>query len=359
MLYIGTDEGIYRWFSGANWPIFHGLQGRSIVGIASPGGGVIAALDAAATLWESQNNGIEWRSIPLPEGAGRPTSLTILNGGEVVVATARPMGLYRRPIGLPSVSDARRPMVRAKGLEDRLIGRATSLVAKFRGGTATIARPKATTLNGWTAMKVPAPGSAVVAPSVRFVTSHAGPIFAAVSGAGLWSSKDLGASWTRVDGLPDEVHALRFASEGVMAAGTGTGVWISRDGGASWADSSTGLEKSRQVRALEIKPGDPKVMLAGCAPVAAGEGPIADRSGLGFALYESKDSGATWKHVTRGFPEVLESDSIADIRYMPDDPSCAAIALASGEMWNTATDGLWWEPLARQIRGARSLCATP
>ena len=84
---------------------------------------------------------------------------------------------------------------------------------------------------------------------------------------------------------------------------------------------------------------------------------MADRAGVRFALYESKDAGKSWKHVTRGFPEALESDSIADIRYMPDDAQCAAVALASGEMWSTATDGLWWEPLARQIRGARALCA--
>jgi photosystem II stability/assembly factor-like uncharacterized protein len=361
MLYIGTDDGIYRWFSGANWPIFHSLQGKGVVGLASPGSGVLVALDSASTVWESRNNGIDWRSIPLPDGAGRPTSLALLDGAEIVVATARPLGLYRRPIGLPSESDAPRAMDRARRIEDRLIGRAQGLVSRFRkgesGGTATMEPPK-TRQFGWTSLAVPSAQAGHVPPSVRLLTGHEGLAYAAIAGAGLWKSADLGASWGRVEGLPDEVYAVRFAP-GTMAVGTSDGVKISADGGQTWADSSGGLEKVRQVRALEIKPTDPKVMLAGCAPAGAGEGPVPDRPGMGFALYESKDAGKTWKHLVRGFPEVLESDSIADIRYMPDDADRAAVALASGEMWNTYTDGLWWEPLARQIRGARVLSAAP
>jgi photosystem II stability/assembly factor-like uncharacterized protein len=205
-------------------------------------------------------------------------------------------------------------------------------------------------------MTIPSAESGVVPPAARFVTVDGGSLYAAVSGAGLWKSDDLGGSWSRVSGLPEEVYALRISGE-TAVAGTNDGAWISTDGGSTWADSSAGLEKARQVRAVAIKPGDPKFLLAGAAPKGSGEGPVADRGGLKVALYESKDAGKTWKHVTRGFPEMLESDSIADIQFLPEDPALAAIALASGEMWNTATDGLWWEPLARQIRGARALCA--
>lgn len=362
MLYIGTDQGIYRWFSGTPWPIFHSLQGRSIVGLASPGGGALLALDGSGRVFESLSNGLEWRSIPLPEGSGRPTSLALLSDAEVIVATARPLALHRRPIGQPTEADAPRAIARAKRFEDLVIGRAKSLASRVRGGSgggkaaATLDRPSGK-LYGWTPLAIPSAGAGVVPPAVRLVTSHAGVLYAAVAGAGLWSSADLGGSWSRLPGLPDEVYAVRFAGE-TMAVGTSDGLWISGDGGRTWADSSAGLEKTRQVRALEIKPGDPKVLLAGAAPIGAGEGPVADRRGLRFALYESKDAGKTWKHVTRGFPEALESDSIADIRYLPDDPDHAAIALNSGEMWNTSTDGAWWEPLARQIQSARVLCVT-
>jgi hypothetical protein len=77
MILIGTDEGIYRWYEGISWPIFHSLQGRSVVGLAAPGGGVLAAVDGGGRVLESVDNGMQWRTIPLPEGAGRPSSLAV------------------------------------------------------------------------------------------------------------------------------------------------------------------------------------------------------------------------------------------------------------------------------------------
>ncbi|MEJ7640295.1 MAG: hypothetical protein WKF75_20595 [Singulisphaera sp.] len=72
MILIGTDEGIYRWYEGNPWPIFHSLQGRAVVGLAAPGGGVLAAVDGGGRVVESVDNGMQWRTIPLPEGPVGP-----------------------------------------------------------------------------------------------------------------------------------------------------------------------------------------------------------------------------------------------------------------------------------------------
>lgn len=213
-----------------------------------------------------------------------------------------------------------------------------------------------TDATGWTALGLPLAAPEGVAPRIRRIEVGPKSWFAAVVGAGLWRSTDAGLTWQECPGLPAEVYAIRI-SQGLVALATSDGCRISPDDGETWQDHSGGLDACRHVRALDIKPGNPNVLLAGAAPDAPGQGPAAPRSGLGFALHESKDGGKTWTHVTRGFPEALEFDTIADIRFEPSNPEYAVIALSSGELWSTRSDGLWWEPLARQINSARVLCA--
>jgi photosystem II stability/assembly factor-like uncharacterized protein len=355
MMLIGTDGGIYRWFEGGPWPVFHGLQGKSIASLASPGAGVIVAADDAGRIWETTNNGLDWREVPRPDGAKRPSALAVWGTPADIVMAAKPLGLYRRPIGAPVGP----PPPRLSEMPALFWKRARR--GRNQGGVATAAVSSEPDLAGWTPLNVPEVAQGAAPPAIRvLVIGHceSAPWFAAVSGAGVWKSRDLGATWRSCNGLPNDVYALRAGPKGLVVAGTSDGCWISSDSGETWTDKSGGLEKSRQIRAIEVKPGNPNVMLAGAAPQGDGEGPVASRSGLRFALYETKDGGKTWSHVARGFPELLESDQITDIRYNPADTNYAVATLASGEMWATATDGLWWEPLARQIRAARVLCAT-
>src|SRR3954452_6648930 len=99
MIYIGTDEGIYRWYPGTPWPIFHGLQDRGIVSLDAPGTGILVVVDDVGRVLESENNGMDWRELPLPEGIGRPLAVTVLGTPAEIVLTTRPLGLYRRPFG--------------------------------------------------------------------------------------------------------------------------------------------------------------------------------------------------------------------------------------------------------------------
>ena len=356
MIYIGTDDGIYRWFAGGNWPTFHSLQGRAVVDLASPGGGVLVAVDAGGTILETTDNGQEWREVSSPLGAGRPSSLALDGSPVELILATRPFGLYRRPIGPNPAPSGLAVADEQVGI---LIRRAIGLARGGQGGTAVKEPPPAPPArNPWRTLANPDVGPAHAAPYIRSLEASSGVWFAAVAGAGLWRSTDLGTTWQRCEGLPAEVYAIRTAPKpaGTVAVATSDGCWISSDGGQAWEDKSGGL-KARHLRAVEIKPGNANYLLAGAAPVGPGEGPVAPRGGLQFALYESKDGGKTWSHVQRGFPEVLEYDTITDIHFDPVDPDYAVVALGSGELWSTRSDGLWWEPLARQTRSARVLCA--
>ena len=367
MILIGTDNGIYRWAEGSGWPVYHSLQDRSIAHLASPGGGVLIAVDTGGRVFESVNNGFDWRSIPLPAGAGRATALACR--GETmprIVVAARPLSIYSRAVGEPV------PKARVDTGTGALsfVHRARSIA---RGATALIAPesrrrvatdPKTVALAGWTQLPVPAITSAPggPAPEVRAFaigTREPSPWYAAVSGAGLWRSLDGGVGWERCPGLPPaEVFAIRVPDErpASVYAASSDGCWYSTDAGLTWEDRSGGLEKARHVRALAVKPGAPDVLLAGAAPQAAAESNAAPRDGLGFSLYESSNGGKTWSQVKRGGPEVFEYDVIADIRHDPVAPENAIVALSSGELWATRNGGFFWTPLARQIHAARTLC---
>ncbi|SIO46121.1 hypothetical protein SAMN05444166_4927 [Singulisphaera sp. GP187] len=365
MILIGTDNGIYRWFEGASWPVFHSLQDRSIVDLASPGPGVLVALDRAGQVFESVNNGQDWRTIPLAEGAGSPTSLAAWGDPPFIVLGTRTQGLARRPVGAP-IPVHHDPKAPVQGSASSWIGRARSLA---EGATALLApKPEVSRtdratakLAGWTRLGTPAPGKAKQPGVIRAMAVGEGstPVwYAAVRGAGLWRSTDLGVSWNPCPGLPVDVFAIRTAPKrpGSVYVATSDGCWISSDAGLTWEDRSGGLENARYLSAIEVKPGAPDVLLAGAAlrgPNDFANGPF---TGLAFSLYESKDGGKAWSLVRRGNPDVFENDMIADLRHDPAAPDNVILALTSGELWITPNAGAFWMPLSRQIRAARKLC---
>jgi hypothetical protein len=378
MIYIGTDEGIYRWIDKSFWPAFHSLQGRGVVSLACPAPGLMSVVDSGGRIWESENNGIDWREVPAPAASVcRPLGVASGAGVDSVVLTTRPMGLYERIIGSPiaELGAADSPRTTSNSRRWALIEYATA------GGAGQLAlalrrrRRKHTTGRGasepgddsqtkiWTSLQVPSVAGQAVPPVIRALAvgdGEAAAWYAAVTGAGLWRSDDGGDSWEQCPGLPAEVYAIRTApgAKGTVVVATSDGCWASADCGQTWEDRSGGLEQARQLRAIELHPEDPNSMLAGAAAAARpADGQAKARRGTRFSLYETADGGKKWTHVRRGFPEVLEYDTITDIRYDPAATENAIVALDSGELWRTRNGGDWWEPIARQIHAARVLCA--
>lgn len=377
MILIGTDEGIYRWIEGAGWPVFHTLQERAVLGLTSPGQGVVIAVDRKGVVLESQDSGLSWRVLPLPKGVAATTSVACKGTPPVIVAAVKPLGIFQRPVGgsTPRATVARAAegagfapfaLSRARGMAQV----ATARLAPKRFQHTSDAQ--AISLAGWTALSAPPAsvntvasrdrGLVVSQTEIRWLEALPGDpltLFAAVTGAGLWSSNDGGRGWARSADLPTEVFSVRAVPgrAGHAWAATGDGARLTTDGGKSWEDRSAGLENVRHVQVIEVKPGEPDKLLAGCAPArdaASGAAP----EGLNYGLYETANGGKTWTRVKNNFPDMLGSDTISDIRFDPAIPDNAVVALGSGEIWVTRNGGFYWGPLARQIHAARVLCAT-
>ncbi len=348
MIYIGTEGGIYRWIKESAWPVFHSLQEQSVISLAVAGEGAMAVLDAEGSLWETTNNGMDWRKLARPVGLARPTLVLDerVKPASWLMALAGPLSIQRRRIGAVLPEEEPEPLGLAT-LKRFVPG------MKRESAAATLTRPKRSRAERWTELGVPGTSLTGQLNGIRVFANSAetGVWFAAITGDGLWRSGDAGSSWVRCEGAPLDVLSLRSAGQ-LVVAGTSEGVWVSEDSGVSWSERSEGLERARNVTAVAIRPGNSKMLLAG-----AGE---RDASGAVShnALYDSKDGGLTWKRVSRGFPYDQEADIIADIRHDLVAPEFAVVAMSSGELWKTFTDGFWWEPLARQIHRARVLCAT-
>lgn len=316
MIYLGTDSGLYRWTPNSTWPVYHSLQGDRIRTVLAGGEGRLTVADDSGRLFETTTNGESWKQVKLPEGVSSATAYALGGTPLSVLLATRPLNLYFRP----------------------------------HGG------------QWWTKLNLPELPKSVEDAQVAAlaVTSGASPaLLVAIDGVGLFVSKDGAKTWTRVEGIPTEIRAIRCVGDTVALA-TDNGVWTSTDNATTFTGPGKGLEDAPSVYALDVAPSDPKWMLAG----AAASSPVKSQAGVRpqgfkFALFESKDGGNTWSRVIkRGLPELVAFDTISDIRFDPANTDNILLAQGSGECWLTQNGGDYWVVLSRAIESARALAAT-
>jgi photosystem II stability/assembly factor-like uncharacterized protein len=136
----------------------------------------------------------------------------------------------------------------------------------------------------------------------------------------------LDAVVTRLVGDPRMEQRL-FASVWYQAAGAGGGVFRSEDGGLTW--TLIGLQ-SEAVRALEIAPSNPDLLLAGT------------RTGV----FRSADAGKNWERISPPGDEELQNvDSLAIDPQNPDVIYVGTYHLP----WRTQNSGKTWTPVIAGI----------
>ncbi len=131
-------------------------------------------------------------------------------------------------------------------------------------------------------------------------------LLAATYGGGIFASDDLGATWTRTDGLTS--HFIKCISTSplssdILFAGVEcredyieienrSALIKSTDGGLTWFESSEGIQNSEWGRsipfAVAASTTDPDIVYAGCIAFAA---PV---------FYRSADAGSTWTRADTG-----------------------------------------------------------
>lgn len=197
-----------------------------------------------------------------------------------------------------------------------------------------------------------------------------GTLFAGTERAGVWKSTDWGIHWEqRSDGIvPTRIFALSQSPIGnnTLYAATNAGLYVSRDDGASW-EGVTGLAAS--VRILDVLT-DP--VFPGVAYVATDNAQIHKTidDGLSFQsistglpgdpvlaleaapfgnlyavtnkgeLYVSSDEGDEW------FPTGNEiAEPVLSLATDPTNPFITYVGTNGGGVYRSITNGLTWEPV--------------
>jgi photosystem II stability/assembly factor-like uncharacterized protein len=118
-------------------------------------------------------------------------------------------------------------------------------------------------------------------------------LYAGSFGGGVWTSKDGGATWSRLAGVPaqETVNAVAVspaASRTVLAAGF-SALWRSTDAGASWKKVLDQGISQPAMTGFAFDPTAPATIYAST-----------DSDGHPAGVFRSTDSGATWKPANTG-----------------------------------------------------------
>lgn len=180
--------------------------------------------------------------------------------------------------------------------------------------------------------------------TVAGVASERATFYMGATGGGVWKTEDFGASWKNVsDGYfsTPSIGAIRVApsdaktiyvgtgSDGIRSnVITGKGVYKSTDAGKSW--QHIGLEKTGQIGAVEIHPGDPNIAYVAAIGQAFNANP--ERG-----VYRTKDGGKNWEQVLY----VSDTTGAVDLEISPANPDIIYACMWRGERkpWTVISGG--------------------
>lgn len=211
-------------------------------------------------------------------------------------------------------------------------------------------------------------------PDLAVDPKHAGTVYVATAGGGIWKTTDAGAHFTSVwpNSYPQAIGAIAVAPDGTVWAGTGEtnpgggsitfygdGIYRSTDGGATWTD--VGLTDSWTIARIVVNPLDPEqVWVAVSGNLFL--------SGHERGVYESADAESvspppTWTQSlappngTTGASDLAMSQQHPNVIYaaMWDhqrQPDSETYTGAGSGVWKTSDGGASWTDLTSPANAA-------
>jgi photosystem II stability/assembly factor-like uncharacterized protein len=177
--------------------------------------------------------------------------------------------------------------------------------------------PSSFAASPWT--PVGPPGGAVYGLSVD--PKDANILYAGTFGGGIWKSKDGGASWTRLPGVPyqETVNAVAVspADSRTVLAGGDNAIYRSADAGATWKKVLDQAESQPRMTGFAFDSAKPGNVYAS-----------SDSDGNPAGVFKSTDAGVTWKAANGGIEHNSRVWGVA-------------VARDGASVWAASSDGVY------------------
>jgi photosystem II stability/assembly factor-like uncharacterized protein len=171
-------------------------------------------------------------------------------------------------------------------------------------------------------------------------------IYASIEVGGLLRSTDGGEHWEEFPGLYEDVHRLMVhpSTPTSLYAVTGRGLYVSRERGATW-DQWTRREDEvgGYPDGFVFRPSDPKTLFMTAAHDAPGTWRTTHFAGA--RISRSKDGGRTWEILKNGLPDRLQASIEALCLEEANGASAIFAATTAGEVFCSEDLGESWRKI--------------
>jgi photosystem II stability/assembly factor-like uncharacterized protein len=199
------------------------------------------------------------------------------------------------------------------------------------------------TVPRWT---FPAPPHVAHVKHINFDPDAPTTIYASVEVGGLLKSADAGEHWEEFSGLYEDVHRLMIHPNNpkFLYAVTGKGLYISREAGANWEQwTKREDEIGGYPDGFVFRPTDPNVIFMTAAQDAPGTWRTSHFAGA--RISRSTDGGRRWEVLRNGLPDRMQASIEALCLEEAGESSSIFAATTSGEVFCSKDLGEHWDKI--------------
>jgi photosystem II stability/assembly factor-like uncharacterized protein len=195
----------------------------------------------------------------------------------------------------------------------------------------------------------PAPPHNAHLKNINFDNRDPDVLLIGVEVGGLYRSADRGKTWTKLDGVYEDVHRVVMppSNQDHLYVTGGNGVYLSPNGGKDWERLTDRTMRVGYPDALLIHPEQENLMFT--AGAFASPRHWAEAGTANPRVARSLDAGRTWEVTDRGLPEHIHGNIETMVMVTRPGTFSLYAATTDGEVFASEDEGNTWRSIAQGL----------